>query len=73
MPLSLDCLMAEFQKKVKASIPSLAAVPNPVYQKSVILDRLIWEQEKLLKGDEELPFSREDAYLAAKIPQYFLR
>ena len=71
--ITLNQLMSEFHQEVSRNQEILAAVPNPVYQKSIILDRLIWNQEKLLKGDEQLPYSRSQAYLAAKIPQSFLR
>ena len=71
--MSLELLMSKFQKEVKRQQNILATSPNPKYQQSVLLDRLIWEQEKLLKSNEQLPYTRNQAYFAAKIPQYFLR
>ena len=71
--MSLEQLMAEFHKKVASVASALESLLNPKYQQSVILDTLIWEKEKFLKDDEELLFTRQQAYFAAKIPQYFLR
>ena len=70
--MSLEQLMAEFHEKVASVASVLEFLPNPKYQQSVILDALIWEKEKSLKGDKKLPFTRQQAYFAAKIPQYFL-
>lgn len=69
--MSLEQLMAEFREKVASAASVLEFLPNPRYQQSAILDALIWEKEKSLKGDEELPFTRQQAYFKAKIPQYF--
>ena len=69
--MSLEQLMTEFHEKVASVASALEALSNSKYQQSVILDVLIWEKEKLLKGDEKLPFTRQQAYFAAKIPQYF--
>lgn len=69
--MSLEQLMAEFHEKVASVASVLEALPNLKYQQSVILDALIWEKEEFLKGDEKLPFTRQQAYFAAKIPQYF--
>ena len=71
--MTLKQLIIEFHEKVTGDTSVLKALSNPKYQQSVILDRLIWEKEKSLKGDEKLPFTRQQAYFAAKIPQYFLR
>ncbi len=50
----------------------LQSVPNPKYQQSVILELLIMREEKKLKGDEQLTYTRSQAYFEARIPQYFL-
>jgi len=50
----------------------LQSVPNEKYHHSVILDRMIMDEEKALKGDEQLTYTRNQAYFEAKIPQYFL-
>lgn len=71
--MSLELLMSKFQKEIEKQQTVIAASPNPKYQQSVLLDRLIWEQEKLLKSNEQLPYTRNQAYFAAQIPQYFLR
>lgn len=71
--MSLEQLMAEFHEKVASVVSALESLPNLKYQQSVILDTLIWKKEKSLKGDEKLSFARQQAYFAAKIPQYFLR
>lgn len=71
--MSLELLISEFQKEIKKQQNIITASPNPKYQQSVILDKLIWEQEKALKDNEQLPYTRNQAYLTAKIPQYFLR
>ena len=71
--MSLQSLILDFTNEIEKQQNILVASSNPKYQQSVILDRLIWNQEKILKGDEKLPFTQQQAYLAAKIPQYFLR
>ena len=71
--MNLEQLIAEFHEKVASVASAFESLPNPKYQQSVILDGLIWEKEKSLKGDEKLSFTRQQAYFAAKIPQYFLR
>lgn len=71
--MSLELLMSDFKNEIKKQQDIIAALPNPKYQQSVILDRLIWEQEKVLKDNEQLPYSRNQAYFEATIPQYFLK
>ena len=71
--MSLELLMTELQKEIKKQQDIIAASPNPKYQQSVILDKLIWKQKKVLKGNEQLLYTRNQAYFEAKIPQYFCR
>lgn len=71
--MSLELLISEFYKEIESKKNVFDVSPNPKYQQSVILDKLIWNQEKQLKGNEKLPFTRQQAYFAAKIPQYFLK
>lgn len=71
--ISLEQLMIEFYEKVASVASVLESLPSPRYQQSAILDALIWGKEKSLKSDEKLLFTRQQAYFAAKIPQYFLK
>jgi hypothetical protein len=46
---------------------------NPNVQKSIIVDTIMWRQAQFkLKGNEELPFTHAEAYLALGIPKAFL-
>ena len=52
----------------------IEASTNPQYQKSVIVDTILFQQERQhLKGNERLPFTRGEVYLHLGIPKEFLK
>jgi hypothetical protein len=51
----------------------LNSFENPNMQKSVIVDTIMWRQAEFkLKGDEKLPFTHAEVYLALGISKAFL-
>jgi len=68
----LKTLIEHFKAYCLEKKEILHSVPNEKYHHSVILDKMIMNEEKKLKGDEQLTYTRNQAYFEAKIPQYFL-
>jgi len=68
----LKILVERFKAYCLEKKEILQSVPDEKYHHSVVLDRMIMEEEKTLEGDEQLTYTRNQAYFKAKIPQYFL-
>lgn len=72
---SLDDLVKAFNQYVDQDFVKqvIESATNPQYQKSVIVDTILFQQQRQhLKGNEKLPYTRGEAYLTLGIPKEFL-